>query len=363
MHRVLLSICFVQLLAASGLAEICKVRVILFVPADLEAPVGHQERLDQTVKYTEQFFLDGLKRWGHEGHVSPFVFDEQGHAVFTIVRGEQNAAAYEKPSLRVEAIAAARTQLALDDSRQIWWVFVYKGDPPQRFADYRGGFDPATGGWSVCNFGTHPGKIDLAEPLGSPFLVELTLKGMIHELGHAFQLPHIGPRDADKSGNTLMGPTHFNYRRVTGQQPREAYLSEAAAAMICRHPAFRGIEDGRGGLPKPNAADPKVTIDSQNKSIRVRGQVAADPRPAFAVVANHSDLQPGEYWTKHFVAPINAQGDYEVTINELAPGAGELSVWYVFDNGAMTGNGRLRGPAGAIKRKYGYANRQWKLVP
>ena len=43
----------------------------------------------------------------------------------------------------------------------------------------------------------------------------------------------------DNAGNTLMGPTHFNYRRVMGHGTEHVYLCEAEAAMLSTNPAFR----------------------------------------------------------------------------------------------------------------------------
>ena len=52
-----------------------------------------------------------------------------------------------------------------------------------------------------------------------------------HELGHAFGLPHIGPLQNDKLGNSLMGPVNMVYSRRKGPDDRRVYLSQASAAM------------------------------------------------------------------------------------------------------------------------------------
>ena len=65
-------------------------------------------------------------------------------------------------------------------------IMVYAGDPPKKFAGFMGGYGEEIGGWSVCNLNTKPGRIDPKTPLGADYLEEMALKGMIHELGHAF---------------------------------------------------------------------------------------------------------------------------------------------------------------------------------
>ncbi len=355
MQRSLLLLLVPFMLASTGgAAEPCQVHVILFVPADVPVPNGYQQRMNQTIAYTESFLRTGLERWGHKESVSPFRHNQDGSAEVILVRGGKPAAAYQDASLHNEAIASARKSTRIDPLRQVWWVFVYKGDRPIRFSNYRGGFDPKVGGWSVCNFDTRPGSFQPTDLLGNDLLTDLTLKGMIHELGHGFQLPHIGPRLGDNGGNTLMGPTHANYRRIVPKREPRVYLSEAAAAMMAQHPAFRGKPDDRRQLPKLQVADQRYLVDRREKAIVVSGRVQANVKPAFAIVADESDARPGEYWTKHYVAPVAANGQFAVKITEPAAAAGTLKTWFVFANGAMTGNGRLRGKAGAIAKPYQY---------
>lgn len=347
---IALVVCIASTLVA---APPCQVHVILFVPNDVEVPAGYQQRMDETIDYTENFFIDGLKRWGHNDVVSPFRRTSDGHAEVTVVKGSKPASDYKDPSLKEEAIAAAKKDHPIDEARQVWWIFVYKGDPPNRFANYRGGFAPKIGGWSVCNYDSTPGKIDNAKPLGDKFLADLTLKGMIHELGHGFQLPHIGPRIGDKAGNTLMGPNHPSFRRIVKAPEPRVYLSEAAAALIAHHPTFRGVTDDRGRLPRLSVADMKYTVNRQEKAVDISGKVRANRRPMFAIVADESESRPGEYWTKHYVGKVKRDGSFSVRVSEPTR-RGTFKTWFVFDNGATTGDGRKRGKMGAVSKEYRY---------
>lgn len=336
--------------AASVNADVCQVRVVLYIPSDLDVP-KYQERLDDTVAYAEEFFCQGLQHWGYKESISPFRWDD-GHAEVLLVRGTKTSRSCTDPSIRTEAIDIALRQYSIETDRQIWWVFIYRGDPPSRFANYRGGFEPSIGGWSVCNFDTRVGRFQPRDLLGNEFLSELTLKGMIHELGHAFQLPHIGPRVKDRSGNTLMGPTHANYRRIIPRREPRVYLSEAAAAMLVNHPAFRGEPDSRGRLPQVQVSDQNYEHDRTTSSFVVSGRVKATVEPVFAIVADESKARPGEYWTKHYVGSVTPEGHYRVQVNELPQSGGTLKIWFVFENGATTGDGRRRGKAGAVVQQY-----------
>ena len=363
MRQSLMFVCVLlfsaSLQASADQAAPCQVHVILFVPSDVQPPTGYLQRIDQIVDYAESFFQRECKRWGFEKVVMPFRRSSDGHVEVTMMRGKEKASQYKPVTIRAEVMDANRQQNKLDGGRQVWWIMAYAGDPPAKFAGYLGGFGPEIGGWSVCNFDTTPGRIDPAAPLGSDFLETLTLKGMLHELGHGFQLPHIGPLQRDKAGNTLMGPTHYNYRRVVTTGERRVYLSEAEAALLSNHPAFRGMPDGRRQLPTVEVQNVKYVANRQNNTIVVNGRVRAAPRPVYALVADESDARPGEYWTKTYVGKVASDGSFAVIVSEPSESSGTLKTWFAFDDGAQTGDGKGRGRESGISKAYTYSRQQW----
>ncbi len=339
----------------------CQVHVILFVPSDVTPPRGYQQRMDQIVDYAESFFRRELKRWGKETIVMPFRRSADGHVEVTLMRGKEKTAQYKPVTVRAEVMDAKRRQNKLDGGRQVWWIMVYAGDPPAKFAAYLGGFGPEIGGWSVCNFDTTPGRIDPALPLGCDFLEKLTLKGMLHELGHGFRLPHIGPLKRDHAGNTLMGPTHYNYRRVIPTAEERVYLSEAEAALLSTHPAFRGAPDDREQLPKVEVQDMTYAANRRNNTIVVSGRVRPPEHAVYALVADESDARPGEYWTKTYVGKVALDGAFKVIVSEPSESNGTLKTWFAFKNGAQTGDGDLRGHGDRIPKAYTYSKQQWRF--
>ena len=344
--------------SADGAAP-CQVHVILFVPSDVKPPIAYQQRVDQIVNYTEAFLRREFKRWGHENVVMPFRRTANGRVEVTLMRGREKVSQYKPVTVRAEVMDALRQKQKLDGARQVWWILVYAGDPPARFASFLGGVGQEIGGWSVCNFDTTPGRIDPAAELGSEFLEKMALKGMIHELGHAFGLPHVGPLAGDDAGNTLMGPTHYNYRRVMRIDQPRVYLSEAEAAMLSLHPAFRGAPDERGPLPKVEVTGMKYAVAAGNRTILVSGRVRAPGRAVYALVADESEARPGEYWTKTYVGKIDPAGAFTVVVTEPSESNGTLKTWFVFEGGAQTGDGRLRGRESGIPKAYTYGGRRW----
>jgi len=360
MRALLFVCCSFCFFAGEGLAaaEPCQVRVILFVPADVNPPANYQARVNEVVAYAEAFFQREFQRWGHKGAVMPFRRSSPGQVEVTTMRGKGKAAQYKSVAVRMEVMDALRAKNQLGGGRQIWWIMVYAGDPPARFDGFLGGFGVQIGGWAVCNFDTRPGRIDPAAPLGSDFLEKMALKGMIHELGHGFQLPHIGPLRRDNGGNTLMGPTHYNYGRVIRGE-RRVYLSEAEAALLANHPAFRGAPDEPVALPRLQVQNLSCAVDSQSAAIVVKGIVRSPQGAVYALVADESDERPGEYWTKTYVGKVGPDGAFEVLVSEPSTSNGTLKTWFAFENGAQTGDGIGRGRESGVSKPYTYSSGKW----
>jgi len=346
-------------LGAQGADKPCQVHVFLFVPSDFKPPTGYQERIDQIVDYAEAFFTREFKRWGHEKVVMPFRRKQDGHVEVKVMRGKKKASDYKSVTVRGEVMDEMRRTNALGGGRQIRWIMVYAGDPPKKFAGFLGGYGERIGGWSVCNFNTKPGRIDPSMPLGATYLEAIFLKGMIHELGHAFQLPHVGPLTRDNAGNTLMGPTHFNYRRVMGRGTVDVYLCEAEAAMLSTNPAFHGGVDKPGPLPMPRTQNMTYAHDARRGGIVVAGRVRSTVPPVYAIVGDESTDRPGEYWTKTYVGKVERNGSFEVIISEPSKSNGTLKTWFAFENGVMTGNGKSRSRSSGISKTYTYSRNRW----
>ncbi|MEM9701185.1 MAG: hypothetical protein AAF907_01925, partial [Planctomycetota bacterium] len=354
--------------------DAAKVRVVLFCPKDVRPPTDYQNGIDVLADYTDRFLLSELKRHGYEpqakslfvrtdadGRVSR---DGRGSVEVLGVIGEQRADAYKKAATHQEAIESAMRHFDLPAKGDLWWVLVYRGDPPTRFSDFRGGSSPKFGGWSIANYDSRLPRLRPTMPICAGLGDEMALKGMVHELGHAFGLPHIGPK-ADRvrrDDNTLMGPTNFNYRRVTKNRPKNGHLSAASAAMLAVHPVIRGAKMPEWRLPTVKTADLRIRPTATGKGFALAGTVrAAGGTPLRAIVGDHSDAMPGDYWAKHYVAEVGRDGRFELPIGEPDKTAGELRLWFTFRSGATTGDGRLRGERGAVKVRYRYVNGRWML--
>ncbi len=336
----------------------CQVHLILFVPADVDPPTDYQPRIDQIVDYAESFFQREFKRWGHANYVMPFRRSADGHVEVTVMRGIKKTKEYKPVSVRMEVMDANRRDDKLSGGRQVWWIMMFRGRQAVE-SSFLGGFGQEIGGWAVCNLDVTPGRVNPEGELGSNFLKKLMLKGMLHELGHGFQLPHIGPLRHDDAGNTLMGPTHANYERVFPVREERVYLSEAEAAIFATHPAFQGVTDRPGPLPKIEVQNVRYTVNRKDNTFVVNGRLSSERRAVYGLVADESDARPGEYWTKTYVGKIGPDGDFEVIVSEPPESNGTLKLWFAFDDGTQTGDGKSRGRESGISRTYKYSRKQW----
>lgn len=218
-----------------------------------------------------------------------------------------------------------------------------------------GGGNIRRGGWSWAGFyGQPPGPVQPGAELGAGIMRDLKLKGGIHELGHAFGLPHIGPRPEEKLGNSLMGPTHFNYARrmKNPKDQRRIHLSEAAAAILHRHPLFSGDWKERDRLPKMRLAQFSA-VKPRNQAIRVSGRLITDLPAHSVIICNYTADTVGPYWQRMYVGKVANDGSFKLDVfGTNRARSGKLMIMFCFNNGAYTANGKGLGFSTAIVRPY-----------
>ncbi len=206
-------------------------RVVFFTPSDVEPPKGVRERLKEYVDYSQMFFAKWMKHWGYECEDSLAVNrDRDGYPEILYVKGRHTEASghYKQLGFQPEVVEAACRKYELDPQGQVWWIFTYKG--PER-RGFRGGGNAQRGGTSTSIYlPSDKGHLRLKDDLGSDEQARIKSKGSIHELGHAFGLPHIGPHQKDKFGNSLMGPVIRAYRNKYPKETR-VYLTEASSTL------------------------------------------------------------------------------------------------------------------------------------
>lgn len=348
--------------AVKGLQEGAPtVRIVFFTPSDLAMPDGARERLTKIVDATEKTFFTGMNRWGYPPtSKSLFRCEPDGLVEVLNVQGDLplSSGKYAKPGYAKDVIQRASEQYHVTVEGQVWWIFIYLGDGRHLFSDYRGTGNPRDGGWAMVNYDKMPGEIRPDLGLVDGFNGEFFLKGTIHELGHAFGLPHVGPDLSLGLGNSLMGPTTAAYARRKYLKADQIYLTESSAAMLWMHPVFSGTAMGRAHLPSVRLTDYKPVFDQTNDAVTISGKLIAD-QPAHSVVLIDGQGRPrDQYWVQSHAVRISHDGTFQIKINKPAKVNGHYRILFCFDNGLVTGDGTnvTFDNRGDIRKSYNFSN-------
>jgi WD40-like Beta Propeller Repeat len=337
------------------------IRVIFFTPSDIKVPDGVPHRLTRIADATERFLFDGMRRWKYPSSVDRlFRRERDGSLEILQVKGNQPFASgfYAKPTCASEAIEKAKQQYRIAGEGHIWWIFLYVGDRPTRFGDWRGIGSPRDGGWAIVNYDTIPGEIRPDLSLGTGFNSEYFLKGTIHELGHAFGLHHTGPNLSLGLGNSLMGANNSVYAARKYPNADQVYLTESSAAMLWKHPIFSGSSKDRALQPSVKLVGYKPSYSRANNRVTLSGKLVSDMPAHSVVVLDDLGRPDDEYWNRSHTARIAPDGTFQVAIDNPAKADGHYQILFCFENGMVTGDGDgvVFDDRGAIKKSYRVRN-------
>jgi hypothetical protein len=346
------------------------VQIVFLTPADVDPPPGVRQRLTQVADCTESLLVEWMKIWDYPpGREKIFQRESDGSGKILFVKSENTLASGKFPvqggNLSAEGRRLAIEKYKLPQNLDIWWVWVYLGDPPKRYEGFLGSGNSAQGGLAQVNYVNLPGDISPKDKLAGPFGEELTLKGVIHEFGHALGLPHNGPHEKQDLGMPLMGATIPNYRKQMKNQEQRVYLSEASAAILWKHPVFSGTADRRYAVPKVQWQDVAVENDIQKRIAHVTGKITTDIPAHTVIVYDQAPDVRGPYFQKAFTARIEKDGTFKVTISEpvSVPTSGSLKLVACCQNGTMTGgDGKGRGLQSAYELKYKTSRTGYQLI-
>ncbi|MGI9457620.1 MAG: hypothetical protein ACR2NU_13735 [Aeoliella sp.] len=335
-------------------------RVVFFTPSDVEPPAGVRERLKEYVDYSQMFFAKWMNHWEYECEDPLSVnHDGEGYPEILYVKGQHTEASgrYKQLGFQKEVVATACREYKLDPEGQVWWIFTYKG--PER-RGFRGSGNAQRGGTSTSIYDpADEGHLRLEDDLGS--VPVRNAKGSIHELGHALGLPHIGPHENDRFGNSLMGPIVRAYQNKYPKETR-VYLTESSAAMLWKNPLFSGTTKDRDFTPTLELDDFEVTHDKERDRLIVAGKVVSDYGAHSIVVANESDATRSDYWMKCFATRVAEDGTFQVLIDELDHTDGQLRIVCCFNNGAIIGKAKGRGLQTGFVKQYRFEDESFTFI-
>lgn len=345
------------------------VQIVFLTPADVEPPKGVSKRLTQVADYTEAFLVKWMKVWKYPPKREQiFQRNDDGSVKIHFVSAAEALSSGEFPlkdgNLARKGKLLAKEKYDLPSNLDVWWVWVYVGDPPLKYSSYLGSGNAAQGGLSQVNYVNLPGDIGVEDKLAIPFLTELTFKGTIHEFGHALGLPHNGPVVKRDLGMPLMGATIARFRQVMKNREERGFLSEASAAILWKHPLFSGTANRRYANPQVKWYDIEVRNDRAKRTAQLTGRLTTSV-PAHSVIAYDSVPRVHTmYFQKPYVARVRKDGTFTITISEpvSVQTTGTFRLVACCENGTMTGGGKARGIGSAYDINYRTSRTGYQLV-
>lgn len=313
------------------------VRVAYFVPTDRRPEPDHRARLDRVMTEVQRFYRDGMDANGY----GKLTFDldrdaagalrvhevagkgpmrDYGRDASDTVRREVRAA-LAKDGLDVDAETVVIFQLLLD----------WRGGKAEEIGPYVGGGGPRGGtAWVYDDARLDPRLLPSREPGGyyhGPCSIGRFnthyVGGVVHELGHAFGLPHDCEADADRPrrGRSLMGGGNHTYGQERRGEGKGAFLSAASALPLSVHPLFTGK---RSPVVPLTCRFTELTAAHEGGRLVLTGRLAGSPRAVGLVARNDPTDPPGDYDAVGWTCPVAADGAFRLEVGELKPGEHDL---------------------------------------
>ncbi len=351
-------------------------RVIYFVPKDVEPQADYQQRLTRIMLDMQSFYRDEMQRNGFGSDVFPLEIKD-GKLKVHLVRGRDDHTQYkhESGNKTVQEIRAAlRDTINLDrehvlifhgmctkkDDGSYFFYAPYYGDGSSNHI--RGLCHAADCEMLDPNHLTNTdAQVRYNEHYGdyTQSLAEFNTKylgGIAHEMGHGLSLPHNAesPEEKRQFGPALMGAGNHTYRRELRGR-KGTFLTLATATRLASHPLFTRRNTGRFDNVSCDLTDLRFTKDGN--TLTVTGTVNAEPA-AYAVIAYHDPDGRSDYDARTFVSTI-ADNTFSLTTASHNSGHHDYRITICHLNGATTSYSFQFNSGDNNQPDIEYLNAQW----
>jgi hypothetical protein len=322
------------------------VYVIYFIPADRQAEPDHAARVERVMELTREFYRDGMRQNGYADRGFELERDAAGRLRLHEVRGKQPSRFYGRDGAdRVKReVSDALATAGLDAQNLTMIVFQtlleWQGSKAIEIGPYVGGGGPRAGAAYVFDDARLDPKLLTSKEPGGYYQRPCSIGqfnthyigGVIHELGHAFGLPHDKETDADAArlGSSIMGGGNHTFGRELRGEGQGAFLSPASALPLSVHPLFTGRSEPAVKLTLRLG---ELQADVQGKTLSLSGKVTGEPKPVGIAARNDPRKPTGDYDAVGWVCPVNADGAFRLSIGELKQGEHDLRLAIYAANG------------------------------
>lgn len=317
-----------------------KLNVVYFVPSDAEPNADYQQRISTILLRHQMFVCKWMKFWGYESKSFGLPMQDNGMVDITYIDGKKTTDEY--PYSNGGTILQAEIKQYFKDNGLTFFsdhclvmiavnADIASGDPGPKVPYY---------GWGTwCFASDYPGMDynELGKDTDASLRATEKIGGMLHELGHAMNQPHVGPTYSQKHstsyGMTMMGSNQQTYGR------RPTFMHETSAAIFnnCQVSSLT-----KKDFYTETTASLKVTsIKSEGGQCTVKGNFESNRTVTEVFVNLHNPDEPlfgssGGYSSLAFVTkPVGNTFEITFPIKELRVNTYDYQLGFclVMDNG------------------------------
>ena len=314
--------------------EIPPLKVVSFIPADMEPFANREERLGRVMTHVQEFYRKGMEAHGFGPKTFALEWIEPGKLRIYTIKGQKKQTEYGRNDsgvVRNEVKAAMQTQYNINIDNEHVVIFQsllrWEGNTATELGPYVGGGSALSGtAWVYDDPLLDAAKLASKDPGGyyhrpvsmGQFNTHY-IGGVAHELGHAFGLPH--DKETDEQGKTLgtslMGSGNHTYGNELRNQGLGSFLSAASALQLSTVRAFVGNLSGS----RDRAAWRIDSLGAAHKEGKATftGRFVATP-PIVGIIAYNDDANiQGDYDAKAWMVKTDASGRFSIEVGDLVP--------------------------------------------
>ena len=357
---ILIAICFPwQNKAQSSPAEpenITPVKIVYFIPSDMEAIPDRDERLGRVMRCVQDFYRKEMERNGYGPLTFALEWTDPRKLKLYEVNGKKKQTEYGRNDAYIvlnEVRDALKTKYGIDANKEYLVIFQLllqrDGNRSIELGPYVGSGGSLSGTAWVYDDDRLDADSLISKAPGGYYNRPCSLGqfnthyigGVAHEMGHAFGLPHVCESSIQRAtmGSALMGNGNHTFGKELRNEGLGTFLSQTSALRLTTVRAFVGNLPNAGRQGDWNVEE--LTAKEENhengrRTIALSGRITASPK-LLGIIAYNDNLNiPADYDAKAWMTKNIEEGRFSLTISELEPVPYQLRIVGIHENGATS---------------------------